>query len=91
MVRSSPPRGAVCWGVNELGELGDGTGLGRRTPVAVKGLSRGVASVSVGIYHGCARNDAGGVRCWGSNSQGQLGHGRSDVSLSPVAVDGLPA
>ncbi|MGZ4757974.1 MAG: Calx-beta domain-containing protein, partial [Acidimicrobiales bacterium] len=81
--------GVECWGENAYGVVGDGTTTDRLTPVAVSGLSSGVAEVSVGYYHACALTTVGGVRCWGENSRGELGDGTTATRLSPVAVSGL--
>ncbi len=82
--------GAVqCWGNNNSGQLGDGSTMGRSTPVAVSGLDSGVAAITAGSQHSCARTTAGAVRCWGSNFNGQLGNGTTTDSTTPVAVSGL--
>ena len=72
--------GVKCWGSNPSGQLGDGTFVRYSfTPVDVKGLTNRVSSISVGSNHNCAITEAGGVKCWGSNNNGQLGDGtRSD-------------
>lgn len=80
---------AKCWGANENGELGDGTNTERHAPVDVSGLANGVASIAAGQSHSCARTSGGGVKCWGSNSWGQLGDGSGSDSLVPVDVSGL--
>ena len=82
--------GAVkCWGYNSDGQLGDRTTDDRSSPVAVYGLASGVLSVTAGRYHTCAVLTSGAVKCWGDNSNGQLGDGRPVGSSSPVAVSGL--
>ena len=81
--------GAKCWGANENGELGDGTQSERHVPVDVSGLASGVASIAAGQGHTCARTSGGGVKCWGSNSWGQLGDGSGSDRLTPVDVSGL--
>jgi alpha-tubulin suppressor-like RCC1 family protein len=79
----------MCWGDNRWGELGDGTTVERRDPVAVKRLSGAIEQVFAGQHHTCAIVD-GGARCWGHGSYGQLGDGtkRSPVT-APVQVRGL--
>jgi alpha-tubulin suppressor-like RCC1 family protein len=65
--------GAWCWGVNDWGQLGDGTLIDRRSPVPVYGLSSKVVAISAGDFHTCAVLTTGRITCWGLNSTGQLG------------------
>ncbi len=81
--------GVKCWGWNYFGQLGDGTGMYRLTPVDVFGLSSGVTAISAGVEHTCAKIAAGGVKCWGRNDIGQLGDGTRENRLTPVDVSGL--
>ncbi|MFO0617364.1 MAG: hypothetical protein U0414_32510 [Polyangiaceae bacterium] len=82
--------GAVqCWGRNAYGEVGDGSTTKRLVPVAVTGLSSGIASVGAGGGHSCALTTMGGVKCWGHGSFGELGDNLASASLAPVAVSGL--
>jgi hypothetical protein len=83
--------GAVeCWGQNDHGEVGDGTTTNpRKAPVAVSGLSSGVAAIALGAQHSCALLNDATVECWGLNSNGQLGNGSTNDSSTPVAVTGL--
>jgi hypothetical protein len=82
--------GAVsCWGMNTVGQLGNGTTANSNVPVAVSGLGSGVTEVSAGYQHSCAVAAAGAVQCWGSNSSGQLGNGTGTNSNVPVGVTGL--
>jgi alpha-tubulin suppressor-like RCC1 family protein len=80
---------AKCWGSNGFGNLGDGTRTDRYKPTQVKGLSKGVASISATSYgHTCALTRAGSVKCWGWNVNGQLGDGNTTDSYTPVNVKG---
>jgi len=78
--------GAVkCWGYNALGELGLGDTAMRLTPTDVPGLGASIVALGVGDNHTCVLSAAGAVKCWGSNSYGQLGLG--DTSNRLVAAD----
>jgi len=81
--------GVKCWGFNFSGQLGDGTTTTRYTAVDVVGLTSGVVAVATGPNHSCAATAAGTVRCWGSNSYGQLGDGTTTTRQTPVEVVGL--
>ena len=82
--------GAMCWGSNCSGKLGDGTTTDRPTPIYPIGLSSGVSAISSGFGdHSCALMNSGGVKCWGLNTYGQLGDGTRDYHLTAVDVMGL--
>ena len=82
--------GVKCWGFNGTGQLGDGTRDNiRSTPIDVVGLSSGVMAIALGSRHSCALTTAGGMKCWGSNRDGQLGDGTTTERDSPVDVQGL--
>ncbi|RLT21654.1 MAG: hypothetical protein DWI30_07320, partial [Chloroflexi bacterium] len=65
-----------CWGLNDKGQLGDGTTISRRYPVKVI-LTDGtplatVTDISAGTAHSCAVANSKAL-CWGANGLGQLG------------------
>jgi alpha-tubulin suppressor-like RCC1 family protein len=68
--------GLFAWGLNEKGQLGDGTTETSESPIAVSGLE-GVTSVAGGEGHGLALMAGGTVMAWGSNEDGQLGDGHA--------------
>ena len=81
--------GVKCWGNNEFGQLGVGTQVNHWAPVDVSGLTSGVIALTAGDYQTCALTSAGGVKCWGWNTHGELGDGTYNDRLIPVDVSGL--
>jgi alpha-tubulin suppressor-like RCC1 family protein len=63
---------AYCWGDNDWGQLGDGTGTTSIEPVPVTGAAR-FTTIAAGGYNTCALTVEGTAHCWGDNSRGQLG------------------
>jgi alpha-tubulin suppressor-like RCC1 family protein len=80
---------AKCWGSNFDGELGNGTTTSSSIPVNVSGLQSGVAELSAGDEHTCARLSTGATKCWGSNFDGELGNGTTTSSSTPMDVVGF--
>jgi len=58
--------------------------------ITVNGLTFKTTKLAVGGAHICGITTTGGVKCWGSNSSGQLGDGTTTSSIYPVTVVGLP-
>lgn len=81
----------TCWGSNNYWQLGHTNGNSSSTPTYLMSLATsGVKSLSLGTTHSCALTEAGGVRCWGSNTVGQLGTSTAGgQSASPQQVSGL--
>lgn len=78
-----------CWGVNEAGQLGDGSATDRDAPVRVAGTRRFKRlATAVTSSHTCAIATDGAAWCWGFNADGQLGNGSTDNSPQPAAVAG---
>ena len=76
----------LCWGVNEFGQLGDGTTITRRRPARVATGIR-IREVEPGWEHTCAVSVGDIAYCWGRNPYGQLGDGtRTATRLTPVKV-----
>jgi formylglycine-generating enzyme required for sulfatase activity/alpha-tubulin suppressor-like RCC1 family protein len=86
-----------CWGVNDKGQLGDGTTTASDTPVAVHALVgsnnqlEGVEHIAAGSTHTCVIKTSGGaVWCWGDNANSALGGGSfsSSYRSTPLQVVG---
>lgn len=80
-----------CWGLNQNGQLGDGTADTSATPVAVQlPTGRTARAIAAGDLHTCAILDDGSATCWGYNGDGGLGDG-TDTDFSPPVAVQLPA
>lgn len=73
-----------CWGYNSHGQLGIGNTttmgssadkMGDNLSTVDLGTGRTAVDVSVGNQFSCALLDNGDVKCWGRNSNGELGIG----------------
>lgn len=64
----------LCWGKNDMGQLGLGDERHRRVPELVKNLD-GVKAISAGGAHTCVVLEEGHASCWGRNASGQVGAG----------------
>lgn len=72
-----------CWGQNTHGQLGQGHVNHIGDDEDLIGLSPIVLGeeaiyISAGLYHSCAVLKSFKLRCWGQNSNGQLGLGHTD-------------
>jgi alpha-tubulin suppressor-like RCC1 family protein len=79
-----------CWGVNDIGELGNGTtGSTSLTPVYVAGVSTATSKIASGL-HTCVVLSDGTMKCWGFNRMGQVGMGSLSESVAvPTTVIGI--
>jgi alpha-tubulin suppressor-like RCC1 family protein len=75
-------------GMNNHGQLGDGSFEDKVSFVTVKNLSN-IVGVSLGVEHSLAVHADGSVWAWGRNSNGQLGIGSNNDSNVPVIVKNL--
>jgi alpha-tubulin suppressor-like RCC1 family protein len=71
-----------CWGQNDFGQLGlDSTtnkglspsDMGDHLPVVDLGSGRRALAVAAGAHHTCAVLDNHALKCWGLNTDGELG------------------
>lgn len=80
---------AWAWGLNDSGQLGDGTTNNfRALPVRVGSLT-GVIRIEGGEQHSLALRADGTVWAWGQNGFGQLGDGTTTGRSTPTQVTGL--
>jgi alpha-tubulin suppressor-like RCC1 family protein len=94
--------GVKCWGNNIVGAIGNGSNVNVLAPVEIIPFNSGVTAISAAgteryvpnlasyVYdaHTCAAV-AGGVKCWGGNTYGQLGDNTNTQRLVPVQT--IPA
>ena len=87
-IGAATANGAVAWGDNSAGQLGNGTVTASGTPVGVGNLSA-IKALAAGDRFTLALLTNGTVEAWGDNTHGQLGDGTTASSDVPVAVQGL--
>lgn len=74
-----------CWGDNVFGQLGQGSTGGQfGSPLTVSSLTSPIA-VEAGARHVCALRQGGDLRCWGLDTDGQVGAG-AVASARPLPV-----
>jgi len=79
-----------CWGLNDHGQLGDGTATSRTNPARVVNLGLFSGAVVAGASHTCVQDyDSANTYCWGANSRGQLDDGTTTDRLTPVSIPWL--
>src|SRR5690606_34498692 len=81
-----------CWGQGTFGRLGYGNTnhIGDdEEPASVGDVDVGgtVTQLAAGALHTCALLDGGRVRCWGAESEGQLGY----ANVNTIGDDEAPA
>ncbi len=83
----------LCWGLNDQGQVGDGTSANHSFPQdecndsGCQGVLTGVEAVYGGGAHTCALMTGGDLRCWGWNRYGQLGAGTTPTDKVSAPID----
>lgn len=86
-----------CWGENTSGQLGTGNNLDYgddeeavSAPVVNLGSAALQMDLSTISYHACAITAGGVLKCWGQNTNGQLGLGNTTNTNTPSVAVSLP-
>lgn len=74
-----------AWGANSHGQLGDGTSLGKTTPIKV-GEDRDWLMVQAGFRYSVSLKMDGTLWAWGANHYGQLGDGTTQDKSTPSQI-----
>ncbi len=71
------------WGINDFGQLGDGTTTIKLVPTAVFDQ---IQNIGAGNYHTLVTTTNGRLYAWGRNGDGQLGDGTSIDKHTPTLI-----
>jgi len=71
-----------AWGDNSYGQLGDGTGVNKKTPAKI---GTGYTAIASGAYHSLALKGST-LYTWGYSEYGQLGDGANIYTNAPVKI-----
>lgn len=77
--------GVKCWGLNNHGQLGNGTLVSSAPPVTAVAEGTGATGLATRASHNCVIV-AGAAKCWGLNDWGQIGLGNSNDQRAPIQV-----
>lgn len=88
MVNNRVPQ---CWGLNDVGQVGNGTTINVNVPTTITlppllPMEYDTTSLAVGGSHTCVLDKDGNAYCWGSNGFGQLGNGAVASSVARDTV-----
>jgi alpha-tubulin suppressor-like RCC1 family protein len=79
----------VCWGMNDVGQVGAPEVRAAIRPIMVTGVAWPVVATT-GRFHACALRRDGKVKCWGRSDVGQVGPaGTAESSRAPLTVEGI--
>lgn len=78
-----------CWGAGAAGQIGDGAVSDTLTPVTVDfGTSyKSLVKTQYTHNYACGITSTDALKCWGDNSNGQLGDGSTGISTVPITID----
>ena len=83
----STTRRLYCWGENGSGETANGTASGTLALPTMTAVTSQFLQVSMGASHGCGITPQGLLKCWGLNSNFQLGDGTVTTRPSPIVAE----
>ena len=78
-----------CWGRNNAGQLGQSGGDEDKPQPVNLGTGRTATSIYAGGHYSCALLDDESVKCWGQNTDGQLGIGSTSNANTPTTINTL--
>lgn len=77
-----------CWGANNRGQLGRGQSSDTPTANVAVDFGNGMKAldISMGYDHSCAILENGLMKCWGDNTDGELGIGKTTNYIGTSAL-----